>query len=291
MNKKFAIGVDIGGSHITSAVINLENGSILNNSHHRMRVNANGTPDNIIAVWSECINNSIEQIGKDQIAGVGIAMPGPFDYDLGICYIKDQNKYDLLFGLNIKELLAKSLQLSLNQLKFLNDAACFLKGEAFSGAAAGSKKAIGFTLGTGLGSAYYFNNKAEDANLWCSAFRDKMAEDFISTRWFVKRYEELAGREVADVKHLTELVPTDGTAQMVFEEFGESLCEFILPIIKDKQPEYVVIGGNVANAWELFIGKLQTELKKEAPETKIVKAQLSEEAALFGAASLFLEPL
>ncbi|MCO4292356.1 ROK family protein [Solitalea sp. MAHUQ-68] len=288
MKKKYAVGVDIGGSHITSAVIDLENGSIVQNSQSRMRVNAQGTPENIIAVWSECINTSIDLIGRENITGVGIAMPGPFDYDLGISYIKDQNKYDLLFGLNIKELLAKSLQLDLNQLLFLNDAACFLKGETFSGAAAGSTKAIGLTLGTGLGSAFYFDHKAEDANLWCSNFRDGMAEDYISTRWFVRRYAELSGRETPDVKHLSELVSTDGTAQMVFEEFGKSLSEFTIPLIKEKKPEYVVIGGNVANAWDLFINKLQDDAAKESPETKIVKAQLSEDAALFGAATLFL---
>ncbi|MNT42828.1 Fructokinase [compost metagenome] len=170
----------------------------------------------------------------------------------------------------------------------MNDAACFLKGEAFCGAAEGAKSAIGFTLGTGLGSAYYFNEKAEDAQLWCSRFRDNIAEDYISARWFVRRYQELSGREIVDVKALADLVDTDGTAFMVFSEFGETLSEFMMPILMDKKPEYVVIGGNIANGWNLFINKLQDDVHQQLPDIKIVKAQLSEEAALIGAASLFL---
>ncbi|UKJ06654.1 ROK family protein [Solitalea lacus] len=291
MIKKFAIGVDIGGSHITSAVIDLNNGKIIESSHMRMRVNAHGTPDNIISVWSGCIANSIEQVDKTEIAGIGIAMPGPFDYEKGICFIQGQNKYDLLYGLNIKTLLAEALQLPEYNFRFLNDAACFLKGETFSGAAAGAKTAFGITLGTGLGSAYFADNSAEDADLWCSEFRDGMAEDYISTRWFVNRYEALSGRSVADVKQLSELTATDGTAQMVFDEFSQSLSDFILPILREKNPEYVVIGGNIANAWNLFIGKVQDDVQKEFPKVKITKAELSEEAALIGAASLFSEEL
>lgn len=287
MSKKFAIGVDIGGSHITSAVIDLESGNIFQSSHSRMRVNAHGTPENIISVWSESIQTSIDHIGKEQLTGVGIAMPGPFDYDLGISFIKDQNKYDELYGLNVKNLLSSSLEIPATQIRFLNDAACFLKGEVFSGAAAGAKSAIGFTLGTGLGSAFYADGKAVDAQLWCSKFRDSIAEDYISGRWFVKRYRELSGRDVTDVKTLADLVDSDGTAYMVFNEFGETLSEFTMPLLLNKKPEFVVIGGNIANSWNLFINKLQEDVQKVLPDTKIVKAHLSEEAALIGAASLF----
>jgi glucokinase len=40
---------------------------------------------------------------------IGISMPGPFDYENGICLIKGQNKYEALYGLYIKGLLADKL--------------------------------------------------------------------------------------------------------------------------------------------------------------------------------------
>ncbi len=73
-------------------------------------------------------------------------MPGPVDYERGICYIKDQGKYDQLYGLNIKDLLAARLGIPPDHIRMMNDALCFLKGEIAGGAIKGCKSALGLTL-------------------------------------------------------------------------------------------------------------------------------------------------
>ena len=42
------------------------------------------------------------------IGGIGIAIPGPFDYGNGISLIKDLEKYESLYGTNIKETLERN---------------------------------------------------------------------------------------------------------------------------------------------------------------------------------------
>ena len=66
---------------------------------------------------------------------IGIAMPGPFDYENGICYIKGLDKYESLFNLNVKEMLAQQLNIERSDIYMMNDASCFLKGEVFGGVA------------------------------------------------------------------------------------------------------------------------------------------------------------
>ncbi len=60
-------------------------------------------------------------------------MPGPFDYEKGISFIKDQNKYESLYGLNVKEMMAERLGVSTDHIRLMNDAGCFLQGEVMGG--------------------------------------------------------------------------------------------------------------------------------------------------------------
>ncbi|HRP57404.1 hypothetical protein, partial [Agriterribacter sp.] len=65
---------------------------------------------------------------------MGIAMPGPFDYEKGISYITGLHKYEYLYGLNVKELLAAELNIPLGNIRMMNDAAAYLAGELKAGA-------------------------------------------------------------------------------------------------------------------------------------------------------------
>ena len=286
--KKFAIGADIGGSHISTAAIDLTNADIVPSSFYRTEVNAQGDAENILSAWTEAINASIQAVGKDAVKGVGLAMPGPFDYPNGISLINDvnQNKFLSLYQMSVREALAQRLGLDGVNILFKNDAECFLLGEVFGGAAKGSKRAIGVTLGTGFGSAFVFEGQSKDADLWCAPFRGGIAEDFISTRWFVNRYTEITGKAPKSVKDLADNVTTDPNARLVFDEFGGTLCEFLVPLAVKHRADTLVIGGNIALSWNLFIAPLQKAIAENSPATRVVRAQLAEEAALIGGASL-----
>jgi glucokinase len=285
-NKHIALGVDIGGSHITTALVDLNTLLVLPQTLIRKRVNPHGSPQEIISEWTQCIKETKEKLSAT-IDYIGIAMPGPFDYIRGISKIQGLAKFDSLFGLNVKEMLAEDLGIETGQIRMMNDAGCFLQGEVFSGAAKGYQHVIGLTLGTGLGTARYHEGAADDANLWCMPFKQSIAEDYISTRWFVKRYKELTGKDVKDVKALSELYDTEPLVPEIFREFGINLVAFLEEFIAIDHPQAIVIGGNVANAYPYFKKEMDAQLLKSKNFVCIYLSRLKEEAALIGAASLW----
>jgi glucokinase len=255
----------------------------------RTHVNAQGSAESILSAWTEAISASIQVVGKDAVKSVGLAMPGPFDYPNGISLINDasQNKFLSLYRMNVRHALAQRLERDDAGVRFRNDAECFLLGEVFGGAGKGAGRAIGVTLGTGFGSAFVLDGQSEDGNLWCAPFRGGIAEDFISTRWFLARYRELTGQNPAGVRELA-CMATDGEAKarQVFVEFGNTLSEFLVPLAVKYKADTLVIGGNIALSWDLFAAPLQKAVAQASPSTRVVQARLGEEAALTGGASL-----
>jgi glucokinase len=284
MKENIVLGADIGGSHITVGLVDLSERCIISRECVRKSVNSHAGAEEIISIWSSAV---LELYQKETIepTRIGIGIPGPMDYEVGISLIKDQDKYDALYGLNVKQLLGEKVGLLPSDIKLINDAGCFLQGEAFGGAAFGFEHAIGVMLGTGLGTAKYHNNKAEDADLWCSPFKDSIAEDYLSTRWFIKRYKEVAGKKVANVKELSDRANTDAKARKVFDEFGRNLGLFLNDFIKQENPQVVVCGGNIANAFDLFGTALNNQLWLQQNNVLVKKDRLGEESSILGAAS------
>lgn len=279
-----ALGIDIGGSHITAAMVDLESRSIIPGTSSRTAVDSNLNAEDILNTWCEMIQGVYNQTEGAE-AYIGIAMPGPFDYEEGISLIKDQEKFRNLYQINIKNELASRLHMSPSNIRFINDAASFLQGEVFGGAARDKQKVIGLTLGTGLGASFCVEGLAADAALWDSPFRAGIAEDYLSTRWFIGRYQELTGKTIAGVKELTDLESDEALKRQIFDEFGAALAEFLIPVLEVEKPETVVLGGNISNAHPLFMPALQAKLDEVSTETAIKIAELKEDASLIGAAS------
>lgn len=290
MNNPLVAGVDIGGSHITAALVDLEVRSVLPAFSARKHINAQEDAASIVNDWCE----AIVEVFASQPAmprRVGIAMPGPFDYENGISFIKDQNKYQSLYGLNVKEMMAERLGIEPDQIRLMNDAGCFLQGEVVGGAGRGYKSAIGVTLGTGLGTATFHQGIAKDANLWCAAFRDSIAEDYISARWLINTYQQQSGTLVENVKDLVALIRTDPRIKDIFKEFGQNLAAFLTGFIRDNNPEVVVIGGNIARSAEWFLAHTEAALLAQSIATPLRVARLGEDAHIMGAAGCWIENL
>ncbi|MEP7144304.1 MAG: ROK family protein [Ferruginibacter sp.] len=285
MNNNIVTGIDIGGSHITAALIDLQAHAIIHGSLIRRAVNSKGYAGQVIIEWSGAIADckAFHPGASDKI---GIAMPGPFDYEKGICLIKDLDKYESLYNLNVKNLLAKQLEIDEGNIYMMNDASCFLKGEVFGGAAKDCNNVIGLTLGTGLGSATCKDGIVYDGDLYYTPFKDAAAEDYLSVRWFIKRNKELTGITANNVKEIRDRAKEDEVAAALFTEFGNNLGGVLVDYIKRQQAETVVIGGNIVHAWELFIHETERVLKNNSINVSMVKAMLGEEAALMGAGSL-----
>src|SRR5690606_9527952 len=104
-------------------------------------------------------------------------------------------------------------------------------------------------------------------------------------RWFLKRYTELSGKIIEGVKELARLADSDKVVNQIFLEFSKNLAEFVTPLVKKNEIECVVIGGNISNAFHLFLPELQRLLTDEALKSDVKIAYLKEDASLIGAAS------
>jgi glucokinase len=277
------LGADIGGSHITASLIDVEERKIIEGTMVRKDVNGASSIENIVKEWSSVIRESFNMAALKP-GKIGLAMPGPVDYEEGICYIKGQNKFEELYGVNLKELLSESLELESNDIRMINDAAGFLFGESFIGAARGYEKVIGLTLGTGLGSAYYCNGKTMDADLWHSSFKDGKAEDYLNASRLLNTARTVCGISFGDVR---QLALYKDCATPVFELFGKDLGEFLVTCLKNFPSDLVVLGGNISKAHKLFMPSLLSTLSSNNIDVPVKIAEIGERAALVGAAALW----
>lgn len=115
------VGIDIGGSHITLSLVDAHNAEIVRENYIREYVDSFAGKDIILSGWISAIQKLINGFDKDRLL-IGIAMPGPFDYDQGICLMK-QGKFLDLLNINLKKELSDRLAVSEDQIFFLNDAA------------------------------------------------------------------------------------------------------------------------------------------------------------------------
>ncbi|PHS54758.1 MAG: transcriptional regulator [Lutibacter sp.] len=287
------IGVDVGGSHITSAAIDLNTLKIISNSTYTNKINNKASKDNILKSWSSVINQTIKSIPEVDNIKIGFAMPGPFQYATGLAMFENNDKYENLYNVSIPNELPKYLDCSNVELRFLNDASSFGVGVSCMGKAKNYKKVIAITLGTGFGSSFISKgipkvtskDVPEGGCLWDKQFKEGMADDYFSTRWFVKRYLEVSRDQVKGVK---EVVQTNNKhSKKVFEEFSNNFVDFMTPFIENYQPDLIVLGGNISNASNFFLSDIEQKLKTNGLTPVFTVSTLMEEAALIGSARLF----
>ena len=289
MNGKYVVGVDIGGSHVTASLVDMAARTIVNGSQIRRAVDPHAAAEDIINNWSEVIKQ-VATVFEDKPYYTGIAMPGPFDYEKGISLIKGFNKYESLYELNVKEMLAQVLGIAPGNISLKNDAAAFLQGEIFCGAAAGYNKAIGLTLGTGLGSAHAQGLFTKECAVNVSSLHEGRAEDYISILWFRHRYHELTGYMPSSVKYIADRIGEDSAAARVFDEFSTNLSIVLKRFIKEEEPDIVVLGGGIANAFDIFYPTLQLKLG-DAVRVPVKQSVLGEDAAMAGAAGNWIHTI
>lgn len=292
---KYSVGVDIGGSHISCALVDLDTIEIIRGSLTVLPVDNKGTAREIVKTWSAAIRKSMQHMDSSQLTGIGFAMPGPFDYVNGISLIRGVDKYENLYGLDVGEEIVKSLGMKSGQpVRFINDAAAFAIGEARAGKAAGTDRSMVITLGTGFGSAFIKQgvpvvsgeSVPEKGWVYHLKYRDSIADDYFSTRWFLRRFKELTGTDADGVKYIADEALKNEQIREIFHEFGASLGRFLAPILNKFGAEVLVMGGNISRAIDLFGPSLRLELENnDCPATPHVSL-LGENAALMGSACL-----
>jgi glucokinase len=293
MNKNIVIGVDVGGSHITSAAIDLDKLEIVSGTTHSNKIDNKAKKEVIFKNWSTVINQTIKSVPLVEEINIGIAMPGPFNYKTGLAIFENNDKYENLFNVSIPNEFSSYIEASAVKFRFLNDATSFGVGASCMGEAKNKNKIIAITLGTGFGSCFInkgipqVNAKGipEGGCLWDKPFKDGIADDYFSTRWFKKRYFEISEEKVKGVKEIAQ--KNDLNSKIVFQEFSSNLANFMTPFIQVYQPDLIILGGNVSNASNYFLPGLKNQLIEKGLKTDFVISNLMEEAALIGSARLF----
>ena len=223
-------------------------------------------------------------------------MPGPFDYPRGVSRITGLHKYESIYGMNVKAALRRELNLPQDfPIVMENDANLFALGEAIAGAAKSSKRVIGITLGTGLGSGFVADRKLVhsgpgvpyDACLNPVPYRNATAEDYISSRGLKQAFASQGGNANLDVRQIAEAARGgDQLATRLFEQLGQMIGEVLSPWLYDFNADTLVIGGSISRAYDLFIESLTQSLQAPAKPTQ---AKLPDTAGIIASAYLAMK--
>ena len=279
------LGVDIGGTHITAALV--RDGVLLRETLRRAAIDPAGDAVTLLDDWSGLMN-TVLSLAAGAVNGIGLAMPGPFDYPNGISMIRGLDKYENLYGLNIREGLRDRLTQKGLPIAFENDAACFGLGEARSGGARRFNKIIAITLGTGFGACFIDSKNLvttgtgvpANGYLYNIPFKDGIAEAAISARGLLKAYP------AKDVRAIAEKAPKDAAAAKAFATLGTDLGVFLAPWLKAFGADALVIGGSISQSYALFAPAMQAVFRQKGVEVEVVVSENTEHIAIAGAASV-----
>ncbi len=290
-----AIGVDIGGSHISSAAVDMSNNKIIAKTYFHGEVDSKASKERIFAQWAEVINATLASLEGKSVLGIGIAMPGPFKYKDGIALFKRNDKYESLYGVSVLEELPAYLE-STAPLRFLNDASSFGIGGALMNKAANIHRVVAITLGTGFGAAFLKDNipltkekeVPKDGCLWNKSFQEGIADDYFSTRWFLSSYKKASGKNgIGGVKDLVAL--KEFNSEKIFGEFAKNISRFMLPYLEKFETDLLVLGGSISKANQLFLPEVLENWKKKNFKIPVKIVENTEEAGIIGASYLFEE--
>jgi glucokinase len=274
---------DVGGSHISAALClgdNLNLGPIASAQYGDVT-----TSDGFVGLLYDLAMKA----AGGEVAGIGatLAFPGPFDYDAGISLMRHKLAY--LYQVDLRSAFAQRLGCNPAQVHFLNDADAYLLGEIGAGAAKGFARAVGLTLGTGIGSAFAVDGRLtttgpgvpKDGEIWNVPFENGIVEDFVSTRAIAGEYGRRTGKTIS-VAEIAEAVSSDSDAREVFAEFGLHLGQVIGSLLADFRADVVVLGGGISRSADLFLPITRDEISDRRLRIRI--SELLDRAPLVGCA-------
>lgn len=279
---KLYIGVDIGGTSIVAA--RFSESEMLEKAE--VPTGAERPADQIM----ESLYEAIGLVLTDEVVGIGIGMPGFMNSDTG--EILQINNIPSFNGFFIKPRVEEHFKLPAFQS---NDANCFALGETYYGAGKKYNNLVGITLGTGLGGGIILNRKIHTGlmggagELGCVPFHGGMVEDISSAALFKNKYNTTGAEMYKRAK------AGDKQALAVFEELATNIGEMIRMVMFILAPEAFVIGGSVANSWDLLEKPLRKEVDKFlvpmiSNKVELVRAEL-DNAGLYGAAALCISQM
>ena len=309
---KYVFGVDIGGTTVKLGFFDLE-GNILEKWEIPTRKDLGGKyilPDIADSIADMLMTKGIT---KEEVAGVGVGVPGPVDAD-GVVFKAVNLGWDIF---SVSNTLSELVNLP---VKAGNDANVAALGEMWKGGGQGHDDLVAVTLGTGVGGGIIVQGKllagatgaggeighihVEDNETdRCGCGKKGCLEQYGSATGIVRianrvlaetdeasvlRDGEITAKSVCDAAKAK-----DAVAVKVMEKFGEYLGRGLASIACVVNPEIFVIGGGVSKAGEMLFDYIRPNYEKYvfhgSKNTKFALATLGNDAGIVGAARLVLE--
>jgi len=323
LEKKYSIGVDLGGTNIVSAIVNYQ-GKIV--SRLKVPTLAEKGKEATVKRIIEAIHKNIAQstITPDDIIGIGIGAPGPLDIKRGI--INFAPNLPGWRDIPLKKILEDEFNM---KIVLENDANAAAWGERCFGAGQGINNLVCFTLGTGIGGGIIIDGKIYHGNNCgagelghmtvnkdgprCNCGNYGCLEAYSSATGVKNRIKSRikegiksdflnfdSDDELLDSIRLKSIFETarkgDKLTKDIVEEAISYLGIAIANITNILNPEMVVLVGGITNEGDKLLIPLKEEVKKRAfysnyKSLKIVIGELGGNAGVLGAAALLWIPV
>lgn len=309
--KKYSFGIDVGGTTVKCGLFTVE-GELLEKWEIKTRLEDNG--DNILPDIAAAINQKIleKQLDKDDIAGVGIGIPGPVDENGEVPFAVNLHWGHVYIEKDLSELTGLPV-------KAANDANVAALGELWQGGGSGYHSMILVTLGTGVGGGIIINDKIvagshgaggeighahvdDTIEESCNCGNRGCLEQVASATGIVRLAREaLAGTDAPSKMRIDDLTAKDvwdavkegdALAIQVAERFGNYLGKTLAVLSTVTDPQIIVIGGGVSKAGQVLLDYVTEPFQKYAfpaiRGTEFSLATLGNDAGIYGAARMVL---
>jgi polyphosphate glucokinase len=241
-----AIGIDIGGTGIKGAIVDVKNGLLIGD-RVRYETPAGGQPADIAVVVAKVVRDLKPSRAT---LPVGVCFPAVVQHGRTMSAANVSKEW---IGLDADGLFERTLQ---RHVHVLNDADAAGVAEMKFGAAKKRKGlVIMTTLGTGIGTALFMNGE-----LVPNAELGHIEIDGVD-------YETKASFAAKERENLT------------FDEWAKRLQKYYSTLERLFSPDLIVVGGGVSKQWQEFLPKLDLNCE-------IVPALKRNNAGILGAAAL-----
>lgn len=280
MTKETIIGVDLGGTKVSIGKV--KESQIV--KHLSSNISAEGPEKKVLKE----IIQAIEKIFEPSIAGIGVGVPSVVDVERGIVF--NAQNIPSWKEVPLKEILESQFG---KPVYVNNDANCFAVGEKYFGKGKKYRNLVGVTLGTGMGSGIIINGR-----LYCGAncgagefgtvpFKKSILEYYCSGQFFRGEYGTRGDQVYARAKK------GDRTALEIFDEFGANVGDAMMIIMFAVDPEAIILGGSVSQAFPFFEKSMKERMKsfpyKLAVERLVIEKSEQPRIAILGAAALYYD--
>ncbi|MCX7795645.1 MAG: ROK family protein [bacterium] len=290
-----AIGIDIGGTKILSAVID-EEGNIIKT----LRVPSEGKEgrERILSHLYE----AIEGVLTDDIEGIGIGTAGQVDPDTGTIITATPNLKDWA-GTSLKDIIERRFNLP---TYVDNDGNVAALGEWWAGGGKGARCLLCLTIGTGIGSGIIYDGKVfrgakgvgaelghmsiKYDGIRCNCGGIGCIEAYASGPALVKRIQE-RGRFISTPEEIQRYAEEgDKVVLEAIEEIGTLLGYAMVSFINIFNPDIILLSGGVSNLGNFLINPIRKVVDTYAlpggRDVKITRATLGDKAGVVGASAL-----